>query len=363
MADLLGLLGIWGTVFGVIFGVLVGFFALISKSEPSRARVIRYLEEDTAANKYRGWLTNWLDKVDKWLSAPEIERGASETSKMRAWSLGLLGVVLISALAYPILSLLTQWIITGDGTVGNVPVLPPEGNDPLRYGIGAAFLGSLGLTIFAQFRLSGWPRLVLQLGAAILLFAVVGAGAFAGAVAVAVAVAVAFAVAVIIEWLSERARLPVWPLLLWTTLAVIGTCLFIKITPGYTEAEASLILFVSVLPLLNGLTDFASLGATRYFLRQGLAGNMVVSGIKDLCAGLVIFFGLGFAIIAYIHWVRPQNDVPLIALDAMFDGLRNRPGDYWWLFLMMFSTLLPTVLHFVLWLFAGFTLLGGGIRR
>lgn len=35
----------------------------------------------------------------------------------------------------------------------------------------------------------------------------------------------------------------------------------------------------------------------------------------------------------------------LFNLNSLFDGIRAKPSDYYWLYLMMFSTLLPTAAH------------------
>lgn len=89
---------------------------------------------------------------------------------------------------------------------------------------------------------------------------------------------------------------------------------------------------------------------------------MVWNGTRDAVAGLAIFIALGCTAIAFIHFVRPQDGVPLIDLPTLFDDLARNPGDYWWLFFMLFSTLLPTMTHAGIALFSAFTLAGPRLR-
>lgn len=89
---------------------------------------------------------------------------------------------------------------------------------------------------------------------------------------------------------------------------------------------------------------------------------MVWNGTRDAVAGLAIFIALGCTVIAFVHFVRPQDGTPLIDLTALFDDLARDPGSYWWLFFMLFSTLLPTMTHAGIALFSLFTLAGPRLR-
>jgi len=125
-----------------------------------------------------------------------------------------------------------------------------------------------------------------------------------------------------------------------------------------------LVPFLSLPPLLNGLADFASVGVTRFYLRRGLSNSIQMSAIYDLLWALAIFFALGFAIIAIIHLVRPQDDIPLLNLTSLFDDLNDpdRRGQYWWLLFMLFSTLIPTVLHAIVATLAFVTMARPNVR-
>ncbi|MGF1447714.1 MAG: hypothetical protein ACFBRM_16170 [Pikeienuella sp.] len=78
--------------------------------------------------------------------------------------------------------------------------------------------------------------------------------------------------------------------------------------------------------------------------RRGVA---VLYGLADLAAALVLFTGLGVALIAAVsalNWLAGQ---PLLDLGALFDDLKRPEGwiENLWLIAMIFSTFLPTAAH------------------
>jgi len=48
---------------------------------------------------------------------------------------------------------------------------------------------------------------------------------------------------------------------------------------------------------------------------------------------------------AFVTFVVPADGVPLVGLTQLFTDMRRAPGDYIWLMIKLFSTLLPTLLH------------------
>ncbi len=83
----------------------------------------------------------------------------------------------------------------------------------------------------------------------------------------------------------------------------------------------------------------------------------------DAIAAVFILLLLAFAIVATVHFVRPAGGVSLIDLPELFAGLRAAPGQYWWLGFMLFSTLLPTLIHLAIGAFALFTLVSGWLGK
>ena len=212
---------------------------------------------------------------------------------------------------------------------------------------------AVSMILFALISTFGDAGAIL-FGYAISIFvAVAGAGVVAGAMAGAFAGA--FAVAGAVNHL-ERRKIGHSVVLRLSFILILFAILSIAIgwfwRPENTSFEQSLVLFLFIFPVLNGVSDFASIGLTRFCLRRGLNGRAIVWGIVDVVGGLVIFALLGMSIIAYVHYVQTPNG-PLITLETLFDGLHSAPREYVWIMVMFGSTLLPTLLHFILILIAG----------
>ena len=124
-------------------------------------------------------------------------------------------------------------------------------------------------------------------GYAISIF-VLGAVASALAVAGAVVGAVVGAVA-----LPEHRKIGPSVVLRLSFILILFAILSIVIgwfwRPDNTSSEQSVVLFFVILPVLNGVSDFASIGLTRFCLRQGLNCRAIVWGIVDVVGGFVIF--------------------------------------------------------------------------
>lgn len=419
LVDLIKSLGFWGGTALIVFGLVWYFHCnTLLENAASRAAALAALRDDTAGKRYRRWLTRALDGLDARLS--KDESALPPTSARVAWSGGLAGVNFALALAYPVFSVLALWGVTGNGTVAGRVVIPTEDSDLLRGAVAVAICGMVFGMIFAELRLQGSRKLVVQLVSLILgvagavaggftvagalalgvilggevtaAFAAALAGAFIGTFTVSVAVfgavmgagispevgAVVCTVTIVVVGVGaiaveRRATSQAWRGLAVPGLA-IAFCAIVAgavwLTPKYltivdgTDA-AALVLFISLLPLLNGLADFASCGLTRWLMRRGVAGQTVWRGVMDSVAGLGIFLVLGFAIITVVHFVRPQNGVPLADLTAIFDGLADPEtrGNYGWLLFMLATTLIPTVLHFAVAVAAFFTLYPAGLRH
>ncbi|MEL6335310.1 MAG: hypothetical protein AAFQ88_01565 [Pseudomonadota bacterium] len=112
-----------------------------------------------------------------------------------------------------------------------------------------------------------------------------------------------------------------------------------------------MLLFLGLLPLLNGIADFLSVGLTRYLLRRSLTTSgpsQYWQWLWDLVGGLVILALLGSAIVTLGHWIRLADGQPILDVAGTLRGLETRPQDYRWLILGAATTLLPTLLHALL---------------
>jgi hypothetical protein len=181
-------------------------------------------------------------------------------------------------------------------------------------------------------------------------FAVPENVAVAGLVAVAFASAVASAVAVAVATAEKRSsRQMAWRLLYCGVLVAL-LIVAIKMPDDFGAGQRSRAVFVMLtfclLPLVNAVFDFASVGLTRYLLRLGLEQKRAAwRAVLDGLGGIAIFFALGCTLIAFVTFVVPADGVPLVDLIQLFTDLRRAPGDYIWLMIKLFSSLLPTLLH------------------
>ncbi len=137
----------------------------------------------------------------------------------------------------------------------------------------------------------------------------------------------------------------------------------IKIGAG----QGALMIFIGILPLANGLLDWLSLGVTRRLLcfvveeredRSGLwavlrGQGSVLIGLVDLVIAVLFFFLMAMmtvtvlALAVRLHALGGVSE-PLFDTAALLAGLRDNPTsvEYWWVYAMLGTTLIPTVIHF-----------------
>lgn len=134
--------------------------------------------------------------------------------------------------------------------------------------------------------------------------------------------------------------------MLWAILGVIAVSLAAR-NGATTLNFKGIILFIGVLPLINGLADFASTGLTRHLLRRSLRTSGRWEAAADLIGGAAICLLLGCAIIAFIEFTPLVDQTRLANLPQIFADLADPAtrGQYWWLLVMLASTLIPTALH------------------
>ena len=132
--------------------------------------------------------------------------------------------------------------------------------------------------------------------------------------------------------------------------------------------------FLVLLPSANAALDWLSLGFTRGFLyaieRRHHTGLVALSfaGL-DIVLALAFLFGIAFLTtlllsllnLATVAW----GGSPLLDLQLLFNGLAQEPGalEFAWIHFMMLSTLIPTLIHFLVAGFAAVLVLPEGRRR
>ena len=348
-----------------------------AQNPKDRDRWLKGLRDNSPAEFYRSVMRRGLDWLDTRLSPHEAQKGPAQ----KAWSYGLLNITMVLALAYPILAMMVQWLwghAIDFGGQEMIAASPPQ----VRI-FAVVWLGSASIFyLFYMLSQSRWPWLWLILAVGIFYFgsyftddfavrrnvsgfafavAVAGAGAvaaavtgaFAFAVAVAVAVAVAFSVAV--AGAEVRSSNPMVMRLFYCGVLLAILVIGIKMPDDFGADERNRAVFVmltfGLLPLFNAVFDFLSAGLTRYLLRLGLEQKRAVwRAILDGLGGIAIFFALGCSLITFVTFVTPADGVPLVDLAQLFANLRTAPGNYIWLMMTLFSTLLPTLVHLSLML-------------
>ena len=307
------------------------------RSYPSdRAYWCDLLRHDRPAERYRSVMRKGLDWLDSRLSSREAQQGPAQ----RAWSFGLLNITMALAFAYPILAITIQWLCGHAIDFGGQEVI--AASPPQARIFTAVWLGSsLFFYLFAGASKSRWRWTLVILATGILAlgssfadrFAVprnvavagTGAFAFAGAVAGTVAFAVAGTVAgtVAVAGAEVRSSRPMAWRLLDCGVLVALLIVAIKMPDDFGAGQLSRVVFVMLtfclLPLVNAVFDFASVGLTRYLLRLGLeqkraAWRAVLYGL----GGIAIFFALGCTLIRLCHLCCPGRWGAACGFDTAF---------------------------------------------
>ena len=337
--------------------------ATLWKNDADRTRWIAALNHDSWKTFYHDTMFDVLEWLNNRLSRPEISADAPPARV--AFSHGLINATMVLAVAYPLLSFIAQWLAGSPLQIGDLSIAP-AGSGIARIFVIFWLSASFFLYLYAAKTKSRW-RWPSFIRASVILYG----GIFVSkqfdvpaAIAVAVAVAIAIAGASAIAGAGAGAgagalqfaeqkygKRPVFSLLYLAALFLLIT-LAIYFLPSLettkTFPPTYLLLFFAIFPILNAVADFASTGLTRYLLHRGLARSTPLNALMDTIGGVVIFFILGGAIITYIHLVRPIDGTPLLDLGELFNQLQTNRSDYWWLALMLGSTLLPTFLHLLI---------------
>jgi len=180
---------------------------------------------------------------------------------------------------------------------------------------------------------------------------------------------------------------PLRGILIYATVTIGAAALMlIAIAQGFWFAYYFMI---GLLPIVNAIFDFASIGVTRWALRAGTRQfgiKTLLYSILDLVFALALFLGLlfsTFAVASVLNKITDSNTFPfqtdvvscIEGVDPLLSGdshlsvkgisgeagtcvnsimadVASAPGDFTWLLIVFGSTLIPTVLHLGFALFA-----------
>ena len=142
-----------------------------------------------------------------------------------------------------------------------------------------------------------------------------------------------------------------------TLISILYVTLDLTSGVGFDDGDRTAIIFLGVLPLLNALSDFVSLGASRYYLRAAesarTVGRRTLLWVYDAGAALGSMGMFAVSAIFFLTFAVP-GDGPLIDLPAFFAAVRDNPEDYWWLAFMLLSTLIPSLVHLIILAYSAF---------
>ena len=370
----------------------------------------------TWAQRYRRLLNRRLD----WLDSHLLDRGGGEPRGLFTWPFGYnpwsaksFEICFRLAVAYPVLSLFLIWLVWGENTSG-VALLLPEDPPAWRRGLALLGFGLSGFAFFRSLRSDGWRSVIWLLlagataaaaavasagafaaagagaaaaaGAAAVAFAAafagaaagaaagVSAGAFAGAAAGAAAGAVAGAgtvvVAVVVAgvgagaiswlyWVVRQFRgVPLFYTIFIPAL-LVAAALLVEFAPSGDDSRpvfVLLLIYLAVLPVINGVFDWLSLGFTRGLLQWAASRAwsmrwVIVTSLADLLASVVFLTALALSMTAMLAVLNlraaSSTGTSLVDLPSLFARLRHNPWDpaLLWVHFTLFSTFLPTLAH------------------
>lgn len=132
--------------------------------------------------------------------------------------------------------------------------------------------------------------------------------------------------------------------------ALLMLVTYVPIESQYARGASALLTFLAILPILNGLADFLSTGLTRLLLARSVRGDdgWPWEWLADALAAVAVLIGLGSVAIWLGATFGLSHGVALIEVKGLLEGIAERPEEHWWVFGMLFSTLVPTVLHLAL---------------
>lgn len=222
------------------------------------------------------------------------------------------------------------------------------------------------LVIGAAFALAGTPAVALA-GGVNFTIVVAAALAFVGTTNFAIALAGVVTIAIWVSAIGEAVKLQpqqAHPLgrphaLFWVIL-VTGVFVGVRLVPSVGDPEElgaeTLLVFVVLMPLANAPLGWLSLGVTRGLLhairdRTHRSGVAIFWAIVDVVLALNFLALVSAATVGAIALANRMavdgGGVAIVDLDALLTGIRETPGDptYYWIYLMLLTTVVPTVLH------------------
>ena len=289
---------------------------------------------------------------------------------MPGWRRGLLVALLVTSLVATVAFLRSLSRMAVHKWLAWITLLAVSLTGPVIFAATAAVIGGALTGVFAL--------VVVEVVVLVIVVpsAVAGAAAVAGAVALLVcdattvvsAIAILSVIVIVIGvvvasvWASTTATTRGWqgPFLSFFVLMMIAACLMAArlLSPLHVWGDnGPLLLFLGLLTLLNAPFDWVSLGLTRALLRRGLElGGWwpYLLAVADAGLAAVIIATLALTMVvgvqAFDALAVHGGGHPVLPLDGLLDGIGANPSapEYWWLYALLLSTMIPSLVNLVI---------------
>lgn len=166
---------------------------------------------------------------------------------------------------------------------------------------------------------------------------------------------------------SQTWRRIIFPLQSLLTAVIVAITLSFFPSEDILEA-GNIFLFLIILPLTNAIFDFSSFGVTRLLLwrastdpgqQSAFRATLRIAGysIVDLIIASMLLILLGVGIVTFIFLLNMASNfgptgADILDLQNKFDALRSSEDRPEWIYVMHFSTFLPSLVHFAIMLYA-----------
>ncbi|MEM1389528.1 MAG: hypothetical protein AAGG45_00475 [Pseudomonadota bacterium] len=139
---------------------------------------------------------------------------------------------------------------------------------------------------------------------------------------------------------------------------IAGLIRYWDVVPGVGQApEWLLLVFLGVLPLLNALFDWLSIGFTRWLLNTGLRKGGwwgLAFAMVDLIVAALALFALMIVTIGFLEWLNALSAAgggnPVLDIRGLIETLKTDPDNpsVWWIYVTIFTTFIPSLVNLVL---------------
>lgn len=141
-----------------------------------------------------------------------------------------------------------------------------------------------------------------------------------------------------------------------SVIAMLFICMVAARLLSHSQATwgtvGPMLMFMSLLPLLNAPFDWISVGLTRALLQRGLERKgwwPLIYALIDATCAIALTACLALTLIVGVT-IFNRVGAPVLELRPIFDGLRSTAAssEWWWVYGMLLSTLIPSTINFII---------------